>query len=84
MGNKEKAIEGSDGDKKSITPFFVAFHSSHAPSAVLSSCATLGYLPCAGEAGTGPERLKAVAKVTQCVRGRAVVEVSSHSCKASD
>lgn len=46
--------------------------------------ATLGYLPHAKEAGTGPERLRAVAKVTQHIRGRAVLEVGSCGRKFSD
>lgn len=36
------------------------------------------------EAGTGPERLRAMAKVIQCVRRRPVLELSSYGCKSSN
>ena len=68
----------------SLTPFFVAFHSSHAPSAGLSPSCSLGISAPCQRGRHRPREVKVVAKVTQHERSRAVLEISSCSCKSTD
>lgn len=58
----------------SLTPFFVAFYSSHAPAVGLSPSCSLGISAPCQRGRHRPREVKVVAKVTQHVRSRAVLK----------